>query len=73
VCLRVLQRLESPSPIEGEGTCTEVQEDSSCRGFGGVPQIYTISPKSGGQGVEATVMMQQEAAGSLRVSLKSSF
>ncbi len=30
----------------------EVQEETSCRGFGGVPQFCILSPKSGGQGVE---------------------
>ena len=31
----------------------EVQEDTSCRGLGDVPQMSLSSPKSGGQGVES--------------------
>jgi len=31
---------------------TEVQEETSCRGLGGVPQLSFLFPKIGGPGVE---------------------
>ena len=39
-----------PLPPRERDAYAEVQEETSCRGFGGVPQINQSPPKNGGQG-----------------------
>ena len=47
-----------PLPPRERNAYAEVQEETSCRGFGGVPQINQSPPKNGGQGVENRLIGQ---------------